>query len=904
MKKNYSNNSISDYIIHAWIISAKISNFRLSGIFFLVFLSFYVKAQNVNYLDVDKSSNGITLNDWVENYESRYGIDVVFEDKSILNKRIEGVSRSMSIPTFLSAILPGYYVKSVTPKIVLVLESRSNISNSDIIFLKKNGSFFNGRVYDGITKEPVIGANVLFTDDYSGTVTLSNGEFYATSKKDVLRAEVSYIGYEKRRILIVSTFLAKKRSASIALEPASGLLDNVSVSAKRQDENIEIKKMGIQRIEIESIKEMPTFLGEIDPIKGVTALPGVSSTGDLGAGFSVRGGDNSQNLILQDDAIIFNPTHLFGFFSAFNPDFINDITLLKGGGHSKFGGRVSSVLDINTRNGDLHKYKVSGGVGLVSSRVALEGPISKDNSSFMLGGRVSYSDWFVRSYENVRLKNSSANFYDLSAKFFQQINKKSFISLTGYFSHDDFNLGVDSTFNWTTKNLSVKWEQKHRDSTRSTLVLASSNYESGVIYDDEIFGFNYRNGISVITANYNLTHKLSEGIDIEAGVSNNFSKINVGESTPYSSRSNYQSVLLNRQKTIEVSPYVEGNFKLNDNLALSLGLRYGMYFRLGADEIYDYDFDNVEGRVPGVKDTAFYNNNEIISNYNGIEPRVSLRYLIGGNASVKVSYNRTQQFLHQVSATVSPSPVDFWISSSPNILPARSDQFSIGFFRNFSDNVIESSVEGFYKKTNNVVDYIAGVDLNLNPQIEAGLEQGIGYSYGLEVLLKKKEGKVNGWLAYTYSRSFRQITGRVPDLEINGGEKYPSVFDQPHQLALVMNVKLSQQAMLSSNFTYSTGRPITIPVSKYEYGSSMSVNNYSSRNSYRIPDYHRLDLSLTVNSKEVRGKWFSSQWVFSLYNVYARKNAYSIYFNSYGQAYKTSILGSVIPSITYNFKIN
>ena len=873
----------------------------------IIFSIFYLlaSAQNVNQLVVDQIVNGRTLGSLITSFEEKYELDFIFEDQSVLDKEIQWVTEPMTLIPFLKSQLPGKIVKLQSPQIILVLDKlKDKAGTLPIRMVKTENGMISGTIFDELTQSPIIGATILLMKSGTGVLTDIDGKFTIKAESALVPIEVSYIGYGKQQFLLTSSPYSKENQSDISLDAISGQLETVLVKAKKSDSNVSDQRTGIQQLQMKSIKQLPTFLGEIDPIKGVTTLPGVSSTGDLAAGFNVRGGENSQNLILQDGAIIFNPTHLFGFFSAFNPDFINTVSLLKGGGPATYGGRVSSVLDINTRNGDLNKYSLSGGVGLVSSRLTLEGPIQKNKSSFILGGRLSYSTWFIQSYEDIQLKKSFANFHDLSAKLFQRIDDKNYISVTGYYSYDDFNFGIDSTFIWYTQNVSVKWDHIYNKQNRSHLTFASSNYTSEIQYADDIFGFNYQNGVHVLSGNYRYELELKPGMKWEAGMNTNFSKVNPGGSTPYSETSHFVTKKLNHQKIVEPSLFIDGSFDWNERWGLSAGLRYGQFFRLGEDEIYELDYTDIEGRTASITNTLNYGKNEIVSFYHGLEPRVSLRYKLKESISLKAGYYRTQQFLHQVSTTNSPSPVDFWISSSPNILPQVSDQVSIGYFQNFYDDNIESSIECFYKETQNTIDYISGVDFDLNQQYEAGLEQGTGSAYGLEFFLKKKEGRINGWLAYTFSRSYRKFEGKVPELAINDGKRYPSVYDQPHQLSVVMNYQLSTQATLSANFTYNSGRPLTIPISKYSYDNVLSVNNYSERNEYRGPDYHRLDISLQLKSKEKPGRKYYGDFILSLYNVYGRKNAYAIYFDNVGQAFKTSILGNIVPSISYNYKIN
>ncbi len=870
--------------------------------FIVIFLSNTAIAQKGTKIFVKKTNTHTTLSKLINEIEQTKYIDVIFEDKNVLTKQLPPIKNPIELSTYLRALLPNKYIVVPSRKIILVLDSYVNINKLFVDLIPKNSNNFKAQVFDELTGKAIDGANVFFKKDKSGFITDSNGMFYKQSKKDLIVAEVSFIGYKKRTLILAKSNFAKNKTVIIPLETAFGMLQDVMVSAKRQNENIKIQKIGVQTIAISNIKEIPTFLGEIDPIKAITTMPGVSTNGDMGSGFSVRGGNSSQNLVLQDGGIIFNTSHLFGFFSAFNPDFIEEIELLKGGGTADYGGRVSSVLNIKTKNGNMNNFKALVGTGLISSRIALEGPIVKDKSSFLIGGRISYSNWFIRMFDDIKLKNSSAKYHDVTAKFTQRIGDKSIVTLSAYYSADSFNLALDSTFNWSTKNISLNWIQKHSKRAKSTITLANSNYSSGVDYSNEIFGFDYSNGINVVSFNYKFNYKLTPKINLLAGITNNYNIINPGESYPNTDISLSEAKKLNTQRSIESAIFIGGNIDINDKLSVNVGLRYDNYLRLGEDHIYTLDYNNLDGRTASITDTTYYGKSDIISRYGGFQPRISMRYMLTESASLKLGYSKMKQYIHQISSTTIPSPVDFWISSGPNLQPQTGNQISLGYFQNFNDSFLETSIEAFYKTTDNSIDYIAGVDLHLNDNIDAALTQGSAYSYGLEFLLKRTEGKLNGWLAYTFSRSYQIMEGESPELAINDGEKYPSIFDQPHQLTLVLNYRLSNLVVFSSNFTYNSGRPITIPISKFSYGHAMSVNNYSTRNAYRMPDYHRLDLSLTFFSKKKPNSKFSSEIIISVYNAYARKNAYAVYFDNYGFAYKTYILGTMLPSVSYILK--
>ncbi len=760
-----------------------------------------------------------------------------------------------------------------------------------------------GKVVDGSINEPVIGAQVIIPSKNIGAVTDINGRFSIETQADLLEINVSFIGFEKKSLIVGFHPDVGAKEINFVIHPEYQELKSVVVTAEGPDKNVKATLPGVERMGIESIKNLPTFMGEVDPIKSLTTLPGVSMVGELSTGFNVRGGETGQNLILQDNATIYNPSHLFGFFSAFNPDLVSDVVLYKGGGPANYGSRVASVLDVSLRNGDAGHFKVSGGVGLVSSRLTLEGPIVKGKSSYIVGGRVSYSDWLLKATDNLVLNQSSAQFYDVTAKLFQTINEKNFLTFSLYNSYDDFNLASDSVFSWQTINASLLWDHTFNDQVNSSLSLASSNYMSQIQNLDEIEGFAYVNEINNLNIKYVLNYEPTDKLKITGGMEAVGILLEPGELNPLEPDNNVLASDMQDQKSLEAAVFAQADFKISSKLSMATGLRFSNFFRLGSDKIYQFDFEQTNGRYPAISDTLHYSENELIKYYNGLEPRLSLRYMVSADLSLKISYFRTFQYLHLISNTAAATPQDYWVTSGPYLKPAIGNQFSIGLFRNFGDNAYETSIETFYKTTKHAVDYIEGADITLNPALEAGLLQGKAFAYGVEALFKKTSGIFNGWISYTYSRSLRQFNVNAGSRrEINKGELYPATYDQPHNLSLVTNHNINQRATFSLNFSYSSGRPITIPVSKYSYGPYLSVLNYSERNEYRIPDYHRLDLSLTVSDDPVKNSKYNGEWVFSIYNVYARKNAYSITFNKYGKAKKLSILGNIFPSIAYNFK--
>lgn len=865
-------------------------------------------AQGFKQLTIDESVNGKPLVELLEDLESQYPISFIYNDEVLEGLTIFGVGRKYKIDDFLNVFLPSHKAVKLSNFEMIIVD---NVLWQQYGFNASNYLTFKyvpgpkqtvaGEVLDANTLEPIIGAEVYFPALETGTLTDAEGKFRFKVDNGITEMVIRYTGFDSEQHVIGFGSLGRDVH-EIYLYESSTQLENVTITAELQDRNVSSIVTGVERLGIETIKTLPTFMGEVDPIRSLTTLPGVSTVGELSAGFHVRGGENGQNLVLQDESVIYNPTHLFGFFSAFNPDMVQQVELYKGGGPANFGGRASSVLDIGLKKGSTTEYIITGGVGLISSRLGIEGPIKKGKTSFQVGGRAAYPNWLIHSLNNIQLNNSSSNFYDVTGKLFHLFNNDNFIDLTGYQSFDSFNFGNDSTYTWSTSNVSIVWDHTFNEKTSSRTIFASSNYTSNLDNDDELEGFQYRNSINNMMIKYELTTVSGENSYIY-GIEGNGSLMDPGKLIPDLEESNIIEKDIQDQKSIDIAAFAHGDFKLSSKLAISAGLRASLFFRLGEDAIYSFDYDDLDGRYPSITDTTYYSGGQVISTYAGIEPRLSLRYLINENTSVKASYYRSMQYLHLISYTTSPTPQDYWIASGPYIKPEIGNQFSLGYFQNTSNGIYEYSVEGYYKLMKNSIDYIEGADITLNESLEAGLAQGDGLAYGIEAMISKKKGKFFGWASYTFSRSLRRFPEAQGALDlINDGDYYPTIHDQPHNLSLVLNYKTGKRSTLSTNFSYSSGRPITIPVSKFTYGPFLSALTYSERNEYRIPDYHRLDVSWSIQDKNLKNKKWLGEWIISVYNLYGRKNAYAIYFNQYGRAKKLSILGTILPSISYNFK--
>jgi hypothetical protein len=872
---------------------------------------FSAAGQNNNII-VSPEDNGKKFGTLLKEIEENHRIDIISNNEELFQVyTVNGVTEEIYLVDFLEMFLKPLGLVPVEKNNVILLVTKETFNefgnrkgNFIIVKTGDNNGLVNiqGEVKDQ-SGQPLIGTLVSIPKLKLGDISDVDGSFSFNVKKGIHQLNGSFLGFEPINYIVGFSPLGKTNEISMILSQSSIQLAGVSITARKSDTNVKSTITGVSTMKITTIKELASFMGEVDVIRGITTMPGVSTAGELSSGFNVRGGDVGQNLILQDEAIITNPTHLFGFFSAFNPDLVSDVSLYKGGGPANYGGRISSVLKVNLRNGDAGRYGVNGGVGLVSSRLTVEGPIKRNKSSFIIGGRISYVNWLIKALNNKDLTNSAANFGDISAKLYFDINKNNAISFTNYTSYDNFKLNSDSTFIWRTQNISLKWDHSFNDKLYSKLNISNSNYLSKVENRDPVEGSTFSNSINNFRLNYDLNSLFTDKFEFYAGIDINQAEIEPGRLEPTSLGVNSELIDINNQHSLEAALFVNNDFDLSNRLSFSLGLRFSNFWRYGEDEIFTYDENDLNGRYPSIIDTTSYSRGEVVKYYNGWEPRLSMRYLITSNFSLKASYYRTYQYIHLVSNTVSVTPQDFWIASSPSLEPERADQFSLGLFANYNKDKVELSVEGFYKNLDNVIDYIEGADNFLNQAMESGLIQGEGIAYGIEAMAKRNDGKLNGWVSYTYSRSLRKFNSDLQYKTINTGQYYPSVYDQPHNLSIVLNYKISPFVTLSSNFSYSTGRPITIPISKISYEHYLTVLSYSDRNEYRIPNYHRLDLSLTIKDKPKQNKIIRGEWVLGIYNVYGRKNAYSIFFKGKGDAYKMSILGTVFPSISYNFKL-
>ncbi|WP_089333266.1 TonB-dependent receptor [Hymenobacter mucosus] len=757
-----------------------------------------------------------------------------------------------------------------------------------------------GRLREVKNGEPVVGATIYSEALKVGASTDQFGLYSLTLPVGRHELTIRGIGIKntKRQVM-----LRGDGKLDIETEEDITTLREVVIEAEK-DRNVAGLQMGVERLDIKTMRQVPTAFGETDVLRVVLTLPGVKSVGEGNTGLNVRGGATDQNLILFNDATVYNPSHLFGFFSAFNPDVIKSVELYKSAIPAKYGGRLSSVLDIATRDGNKKKFSGSGGVGPLTSRLTLEGPIVKDKTSFIVGGRTSYSDWILHLLPNESFKQSSASFYDVSAHISHEINEKNALYLTAYLSTDKFQLASDTAYRYRNQNASLKWRHTFSNKLYGVLTGAMSTYEYNITSKRDV---STASRLTYDIKQYNVqadfSYVLNTKHNIDFGGSSVLYHVSPGGLAPSGTESLITQDVLPREQGVESALYVSDRIDVSPRLSVSLGLRYSLYTALGPREVYNY--------VPGltktlntITDTVSYGSGKALATYHGPEYRLSARYSLTDNSSVKASYNRTRQYIHMLSNTTAMSPTDIWKLSDSNVRPQVGDQYSVGYYHNFRANTIEFSVETYYKSTRDFVDYKGGATLILNRHIETDIVNAVGKAYGVEVMLRKLTGKINGWASYTYSRSLVQVNQGTTSDMINGGRYYPSNFDKPHDFTLIGNYRFSRRISASLNYTYSTGRPITLPLAKYYVGSATRVY-YSERNAYRVPDYYRADLALNLEGNHKVKKLAHSSWTFGVYNLTGRKNPYSVYFKSVGgqiRGYQLSIFGQPIPTATYNFK--
>ena len=908
----------------------------------LLFCSYNIKGQEIHDLLINGDYRNASLFEILEDISTRYPVQFLYksswlgEDKITISYTESSIDEVLTDLTKDSDLNFIYYYDAIilAPSHQLtrefsreyfqiknrqkdLIKSQKWTTASTIINLGDSSDYsisdnveVHGSVKDQLTGEPLTGVNLQFEALDFTISTDQNGKFSLRIPTGYNLLQISYIGYETQKVVLQ---VFNSSDLNILLAPDAYELEEVMITGETDDNNVQSVVMGVTRLKPQQIENLPVFLGEPDVIKGLLTLPGVSTVGEGAGGFNVRGGSIDQNLILQDEALIFNSSHALGFFSIFNSDAIQEVELYKGHIPAQYGGRLSSVLNVKLKGNNADKLKGKGGIGMVSSRMVLEGPIRSKKSkesgrspktTFLLGGRITYSDWVLKLINIPDIKNSSGYFYDFNVKLSHRYSDKGMITGTYYQSYDKVQFSDDYGFSWKNNAASLIWNHMITPDISSTFSASMGNNENLSFEPTGINAFTLTNGIDNFRIKEDILISSFKKHTLVTGVEYINYSIRPDDIEPRGDQSSVIQESVLKDDGHELGIYVNDEYILNHLFSFAFGLRYNAFQQLGPSTVYIYE--EGQPKIPeSIIDTISYNSGEAVKTFQNWMPRFSMKYSLNPSTSLKLSYNRTSQFIHLVSNSTAALPVDFWLVSGPYYAPETSNNFSIGYFRNFLNNVWETSLEVYYRQMNNVIEYKDLAELLLNDHLETELLSGIGKGYGAELFIRRKKGRLNGWLSYTYSRSYVKIDEDIPQETINNGEWFPSRLDKPHNFNLVLNYNFNKSNFFSANFTFSSGRPIAVPGSYYIV-DGIVIPEFTDRNEFRLPDYHRLDISYTIKRNVIKKKRYKDSFTFSLYNLYGRKNTYSVFFRKNvatgGNAYRLSVLGTIFPSITYNLE--
>jgi hypothetical protein len=810
--------------------------------------------------------------------------------------------------------IPGYFSQALTgpavdsPKNVEFLAETKNLQkrkSQNYTFgiptdkTDKRRAILSGHIVEAVTGETVIGATVVVEGLNTGVMADANGDFSIDLPQGRHNIVIRSIGTEEKKIGIN---LFANGKVNVELKVQSTAIDEVNVVANHINK-IQSVQMGMESMEMKTIKALPSALGEVDIVKSATMLPGVQTVGECASGFNVRGGGVDQNLILLDGAPIFNSSHLFGFFSVFNQDVVEDFMLYKSGIPAKFGGRASSVLDVSSRNGNKDKYTFALGVSPITGRVYVEGPIINDRTTVLIAARSTYSDWLLKKIDDPSLKNSSASFWDGNVKIGHSINKNNKLKLSIYHSGDKFRLNSDTSYNYKNTCASLQWTHFFNNELSQESSLIYSNYWYAIessSYPLTAFTLDYN--IQYMSAETKFKYTPPGKQKFAFGFAANHYTLTPTAMHPIGEQSNIEPSESKHDNALDFSTFADDEWNVTDRFLVYGGLRADAFLSAGKRDVYHYVSDLPLSRNTLI-DTVHYGSFSIAKAYFNLEPRLSFRYKLGRTNSLKASYNRMTQNLHMLSNSAAVSPTDSWTMSGEHIKPQLANIFSLGYYQNVKDNTFELSIETYYKRVQNFLDFKGGAQLLTNATIETDLLQGLQVAYGIEFLINKKVGNLTGWMGYTYSRSLVKMDSQFKEEQVNGGQFYPSNYDKPHDINFVANYKLNRRFSFSTSVNYSTGRPITYPVASYNF-KGKSLLYYSERNEYRVPDYFRCDMSINIESNLKSKKIAHSYWSISIYNLTGRYNVYSVYFkpNTTGglNGYQMSIFPKPILTTSYN----
>jgi hypothetical protein len=757
-----------------------------------------------------------------------------------------------------------------------------------------------GKIWEKESGEALIGATLYFPETGTGIITDQYGQYLVVLPVGQYQISVHSLGMKVRQYNLA---IYADGTLDIALETEIIPLNEVVISADRY-QNVSGIQMGYSRLDIQTIKEIPVVMGERDMIKVAQLLPGVQSVGEGSSGFNVRGSSADQNMFYIDRIPVYNTSHLFGFFSAFSPDIIKEFNLYKSNIPTEYGGRIASVFNVSTRDGNKNQFSARGGISPITGHLAVEGPLIKEKHSFVLSARSTYSDWILKFLEDPDLRNSRASFYDLSGAITIDPDESNLIKLFGYYSSDHFQYSDVLSYDYQNKGAALTWRHRISSSLSSDMAAVFSNYSFGTVnqeYPSSAYSHEYGIGQWELLSDFKWVPVKKHLITFGGKVI--YYRLDRGRIAPFGDQSVTASALLGTDNGIESAIYLSDKYEVRPGITLYGGIRYSLFNNLGPAEVFTYTA-SAPRHPANIVDTLTFKPGGLIKSYSGPDLRFAANLRTGPSSSVKLSYNRTQQYIFLLTNTIAIAPTDQWKLCDYHIRPLYGDQVSAGFFKDFPGTGIQASAEVYLKKIHNIVEYKQNADIIGSQHIEQDILQGTQDAYGIEFMLEKESGKLNGWVSYTYSRSEITVDGTQPWQRINGGKSYPANYDKPHALNLVMNYRVNRRLSLSGNMVYNTGRPVTYPVSSY-YLLGQEILNYSQRNAYRLPDYFRIDLSLNLEGNLKARKNIHSYWMVNLYNLTGRRNAYSVYFRSEeGQlnSYRLSIFGTTIVSLSWNFK--
>jgi hypothetical protein len=757
----------------------------------------------------------------------------------------------------------------------------------------------NGYIRDADNGEELIGVTVYIPELKAGAVTNAYGFYSITVPQGTYEVQYSYIGYKFQSIQLD---LSVDLSNNIELQSEATVIQEVVVTDKRMDENVVSLQMSKNTLDLNQVRKLPALFGEVDIVKNIQMLPGVITAGEGTSSFYVRGGSADQNLILNDEAPIYDPSHLFGLFSVFNADVIKDSELYKGGIPARFGGRLSSILEVRTKDGNNKKLNVAGGIGSMASRVMLEGPITKEKSSFIISARRSYIDLFLKAANQDNL----VHFYDINAKVNWKTNNKNRFFAAFYAGRDVFNFSDEFGFAWGNRTGTFRWNHLFNERLFSNTSLIVSNFDYKLELDDPVNGFRWLSSLQEVSLKNDLSYFINTNHELTFGYHITGRRFSPGRISPNSEGSIFTEVELQHMYALDHALYVSDQYNINDKLTLDVGLRLSLFQNIGKSDVFLYEDPKDNINITRT-DTLHYGAWRNIKTYVNLEPRAALRYIIGDGQSAKISYNRMVQNTHLIAAGTVPVPFNTWNPSGYYLEPQLADQVAIGYFRNFDNNNYELSAEAYYKDIKNVTDFADNADIFFNHDLSTEFRQGKAWAYGIELMVNKTQGRLSGSIGYTLSKAMRKIPG------VNLDRSFAANYDRRHVVNIQAAYDMNDRWTFGATFTYSTGRPITLPTGKFEY-QNYQPDVISERNGYRLPSFHRLDLSATYSPRKNANRRWKGQWVFSVYNAYNRKNPFTIYTritknddgdiigDGYTKEARLIYLFPILPSITYNFK--